>query len=108
MQDQKKPVAPKALQNPTSVKSEATAVPSAADALEKMEKLGDVKVIHGANDDVYPIAGCRVSLVRANLVDAFNIPADALAFVDGEQVDNEYILKEGAVLEFIKAAGVKG
>jgi hypothetical protein len=81
---------------------------SAEDVLAKMNAVGKVKVIHGANDDEFEAVGATVSAVRANLVDAFNIPADALAFVDGEQVDNEYSLKAGETLEFVKAAGVKG
>ena len=81
--------------------------PSAADILDKLE--GKVKVIHGANDDTFDgLVGQKVSTVRASLVDAFNIPGDALALVDGQQVDNEHILIAGQTLEFIKQAGVKG
>lgn len=80
--------------------------PSAANVLKAME--GKVKVIHGANDEEFELVGQKVSAVRASLVDAFNIPADALALVNGDQVGNDYQLKQNDVLEFIKAAGVKG
>ena len=43
-----------------------------------------VKVIHGANDDVFEgIAGMTVEEVQRNLVDAFNIPVDAISIVNG-------------------------
>lgn len=108
-QDQKKPRgfanASKTEQNLVPTEK---SVSSAADALARLEAAGKVKVIHGANDDEFEIAGACVSQVRANLVDAFNIPGDALAFVNGEQVDASYKLKENDTLEFVKQAGVKG
>jgi hypothetical protein len=81
--------------------------PDAASLLAKLE--GKVKVIHGANDDIYDgLVGQKVSTVRASLVDSFNIPGDALALVNGQQVANDYTLQQNDVLEFIKQAGVKG
>ena len=93
-------------------KSEATAVPqeqtvSAASALEKLEA-AKIKVIHGATDGEFGLAGAKVSTVRFSLVDAFNIPGDAQSFVNGEQVDANYVLQSNDVLEFVKQAGVKG
>lgn len=67
-----------------------------------------VKVIHGANDGVFDLAGCPVSGVRASLVDAFNIPEDAEEFVNGELVGSNYTLKQGDTLEFILRWGQKG
>ncbi|MEI8269921.1 MAG: hypothetical protein WCG45_00995 [bacterium] len=105
-QDQKKPggfsKAPKKVDAPAQ---EAQNLP---DVQGTIENIGKVKVIHGANDDEFAIAGATVAQVRANLVDAFNIPGDALAFVNGEQVDANHVLKSSEVLEFVKAAGVKG
>lgn len=85
----------------------AASAPSAKDALEKLEK-AQVKVIHGATDKSFDVVGSKISAVRASLVDAFNIPGDALAFVDGEKVDENYILQANQTLEFVKQAGVKG
>lgn len=93
---------------PKSVANAASEENQLPDVQSTIDNLGKVKVIHGANDDEFGIAGATVQQVRANLVDAFNIPGDALAFVDGEQVDQNHILQEGQVLEFVKAAGVKG
>ena len=67
-----------------------------------------VKIIHGANDGVFEVAGAKVETVRASLVDAFNIPADALAFVTGEQVERTYRLHPDDTLEFVKQKGKKG
>ena len=109
MQEQKKPggfsKAPKATDKVVAPVEQEL---NPKDVMAKLEAAGKVKVIHGANDDEFEIAGATVQQVRANLVDAFNIPGDALAFVDGEQVDGNHILQATQVLEFVKAAGVKG
>src|SRR5690606_19464861 len=78
-----------------------TSAPSATDALEKLAAAeGRVKVIHGSNDEIFDnLVGQKVSTVRASLVDAFNIPGDALAFVNGEQVDGSYVLQKNETLE---------
>ncbi len=69
---------------------------------------GLVKVVHGANDGTFPLAGCRVGAVRASLMDAFNLPHDAIAFVNGEPVDPCYFLRPDDTLEFCKQGGSKG
>jgi sulfur carrier protein ThiS len=67
-----------------------------------------VKVIHGANDGEFDLAGSKVSTVRASLVDAFNVPGDALAFVNGNVVPASYRLARNDTLEFVRAIGTKG
>ena len=67
-----------------------------------------VKVIHGANDGVFDLAGATVSRVQGSLLDAFNIPPDALPFVNGEQVDEDHLLWHDDTLEFILKFGQKG
>lgn len=69
---------------------------------------GAVKVIHGASEGVFPVAGHGVHAVRASLVDAFNIPPDAMSFMNGEQVSETYILRPDDTLEFCKQRGNKG
>jgi hypothetical protein len=49
-----------------------------------------------------------VSVVRSTFSAAYNIPAEALAFVDGVAVTEDYVLQPNETLEFIKQAGVKG
>ena len=67
-----------------------------------------VKVIHGANDGTFDLAGSKVSGVRASLVDAFNISQDAIAFVNGHRVADSYQLRVDDVIEFVRERGVKG
>ncbi len=69
---------------------------------------GAVKVIYGANDGVFDVAGHDVATVHRSLMDAFNIPTKAVAFVNGEQVDACYTLQAHDTLEFCKRAGSKG
>lgn len=68
----------------------------------------NVKVIHGANDGTFDLTGSKVSSVRASLVDAFNVPDDALAFVNGNLVPASYRLARNDTLEFVRAIGTKG
>lgn len=68
-----------------------------------------VKVIHGANDGAFALPpGTPVSLVRASLVDAFNIPGTAVPFVNGERVPGSHRLLGNDLLEFIVPKGRKG
>jgi len=68
-----------------------------------------VKVIHGANDDVFDrIAGVTVKQVHCNLVDAFNLRPDTLAFINGTQVGPSYRLRPNDTLEFCQQFGLKG
>lgn len=67
-----------------------------------------VKVIHGANDGMFAVEGASVRAVRSSLVDAFNIPDSAIAFVNGEQVDINFTLSANDTLEFCKQSGSKG
>jgi hypothetical protein len=111
-QQQRKPgsgFSNKAASESTSFPTSQSSAPSAADALAKLDEVAaNVKVIHGANDGDFALAGSKVATVRASLVQAFNIPGDALAFVNGEQVDGTHSLQANDVLEFVKQAGVKG
>ena len=69
---------------------------------------GFVKIIHGANDGIFNVVGASIANVQASLVDAFNIPAHAIAFVNGEQVRGDFRLQANSTLEFVKQAGRKG
>ena len=69
---------------------------------------GSVKIIHGANDGSFAVVGTSVASVQASLVDAFNIPLDVLAFVNGKRVRSDFRLRAGFTLEFVKHWGRKG
>ena len=77
---------------------------------ELLEKLyGDrpVKVIHGINDGLFNIAGMTVASLRESLTDAFNLPVDVLAFVNGEQVEPSCRLLPNDTVEFVEQYGEK-
>lgn len=66
-----------------------------------------IRVIHGATDGVFGLAGAMVSTAFLSLVDAFNIPSDAISLVNGSQVDPTYRLMPHDTLEFVKKSGEK-
>lgn len=67
-----------------------------------------VRVINGANDGFFEVAGYPVSSVRASLVDAFNISDDAIALANGRRIPDSYELHREDVLEFLHERGEKG
>lgn len=67
-----------------------------------------VKVIHGINDGTFALEGFSVASVSSSLIDAFNIPVDAIAFVNGTRVDMSCTLARNDTLEFCKPTGRKG
>lgn len=68
-----------------------------------------VKIIYGSADGVFSgVAGASLASLKTSLANAFNIPIDVLAFVNGEQVDFDYQVKDGDVVEFCKQFGQKG
>jgi excisionase family DNA binding protein len=69
---------------------------------------GRVKVIHGATDGIFEVAGASVESVQASVVDAFNVPAWAIAFVNGTLVGGRRWLLPNDVLEFVMPWGRKG
>jgi hypothetical protein len=69
---------------------------------------GFVKILHGANDGIFGVVGATVASVRESLVDAFNIPVEAMPFVNGETVKGDFRLRANDTLEFVKRAGRKG
>lgn len=75
-----------------------------------MEKDGAavVRIINGAWDGHFNIAGKPVSMILAALADSFSIRLKPLAFVNGSQVDMSYRLQANDHLEFTQSRGEKG
>jgi hypothetical protein len=67
-----------------------------------------VEVIHGVYAHSLPLAGMTVRQARAELEQRMNIDPDAMAVVDGHEADEDTILAQGQVLNFVKHAGEKG
>lgn len=59
-----------------------------------------VKVIHGTNDGIFNVAGATVATVQEILADAFNIPIEAFAHINGKIVGEEYRLRQQDIVEF--------
>ena len=68
----------------------------------------NIHIEHGANDIDMAVAGFPVNKIKNAVAQILSIPDDAIAFVDGEQVENDYVLKAGQRLEFLKESGRKG
>ncbi len=69
---------------------------------------GNVQVIHGVHAHSLPISGMTVRQARAELEERLNLAPDALAVVDGNEADEDTVLTENQVLNFVKHAGEKG
>jgi len=84
-----------------------------SNSVQTNESLGQlaqslVKVIHGTADGMYPLANHTVAAVRNTFSQTHNIPSDAVAFVNGVKVGDDFLITENSTLEFIKQAGKKG
>lgn len=81
---------------------------SIVEEIEKVEE-NKTRVTYGANDEELNIpSGTTVAKIRKSLSEAWKIPADAEALVDGNTVDEDYVIKNSDALEFFKVSGVKG
>lgn len=82
------------------------------DPLQDVERaLGRVTVSYGAYESGFDLAGKSVAYIRENLSHVWNIPADALAVIDGQPItvmENEQKVRANARIEFIKDDGEKG
>jgi hypothetical protein len=67
-----------------------------------------VEVIHGVYSHSLPLVGMTVAQARDELTERMNIDPDAISVVDGQEVDDNTILQEGQVLNFVKRSGEKG
>ena len=71
-------------------------------------EVGSVRVVHGANDGTFDVAGATVAVIQESLKDAFNLPLEAFAYVNGKIVGEEYRVQADDSLEFILPIGTKG
>lgn len=86
-----------------------TAAVNAENLVNRAKEIGNnIRVIHGANEGYFPVNGKTIGDVRKGLKDTFSLPGDAIAQVDGKDVNDDFVLASGQSLEFYKAAGTKG
>jgi hypothetical protein len=69
---------------------------------------GRVQVIHGVYAHSLPLAGMTVRQARTELEERMNIDPEAVAVVDGSEAEEDTVLREGQVLNFLTPAGEKG
>ena len=67
-----------------------------------------VEVIHGAHNGQHPVADQTVAAIRSTFAGPYNIPSDAIARINGNQVGDDYVLRPNEQLEFVKLEGIKG
>jgi hypothetical protein len=67
-----------------------------------------VDVIHGVYAHSLPLAGLTVRQARTELEERMNIDPESLAVIDGAEAEEEEVLREGQVLNFLTPAGEKG
>jgi hypothetical protein len=69
---------------------------------------GPVKVIHGANDDDFDLVGVEVMVVYQDFAVAFNMPKQAISFVNGVRTGRDHRLQRSEIWEFILPWSRKG
>lgn len=67
-----------------------------------------IRVVHGANEDHFEVAGSTVEYIATQLRVVFNISPDAEAILNGITVPFETVLSDGDQLEFVQENGRKG
>lgn len=67
-----------------------------------------VRVVHGANEAHFAVDGMTVGQLARQLRDVLNIPTSAAAFVNGTEVQDDHVVRDGNAVEFIRANGIKG
>lgn len=68
----------------------------------------NVHVSSGPYAEELPVAGTSVSGVRQKFADRFDIDPQSQAIVNGKRAGEDYILKAGESLMFVRHAGEKG
>ncbi len=69
---------------------------------------GLVTVLHAPYTEQLPVGEMSVRTVRERFTDRLDIHPDAVAFVDGNAVDDETVVHEGQRLMFMRPSGEKG
>jgi hypothetical protein len=69
---------------------------------------GSGGITHTANQGNFDVAGETVATVQERLADAFNIPIEAFAFINGKIVGEQFRLRANDDLVFSLLEGCKG
>ncbi len=67
-----------------------------------------VRIVSSSNESQLPVVGRTIRAAARSLREVFNIHPDASAYVNGQIVDDAYVLRDGDCLEFVRTLGQKG
>lgn len=65
-------------------------------------------VYNGVNKNTLNLTGNTVAQAVAKCADLLNLDEDSILKVNGSEVNADYVIEDGDILEFVKEAGVKG
>lgn len=72
------------------------------------KRTGRISITYGIHSFDAEVAGRTVASIRAVLSQPLGLHPMAVALVDGQEVDETYVLKAGESLELVRLAGEKG
>jgi hypothetical protein len=68
----------------------------------------NIQISCGASTGRFPVTGKTVAEVGELMREVLNVTKLSTGLVNGKEVEGDYVLKEGDILEFLKPAGKKG
>jgi len=74
----------------------------------KNSKVGSIKVYCGACSGNFPVVGKTILQARTIVQDGLNVSVEANPLVNGDVANENYVLKEKDILEFVRPSGRKG
>jgi hypothetical protein len=92
----------------SAIEFQARSVMTRPDAEAGARTTTTIHVSCGASSGNFPVVGKSVGEVGNFLREVLNVDRMSTGLVNGQSVDNDYILKEGDNLEYLKPAGRKG
>ena len=90
------------------LQAKLTSVMNRPDAKFGHKTATTIEVTCGANTGNFPVTGRRVGEVAEYLREVLNVTRMSTGLVNGKEKGNDYVLKEGDRLEFLKPTGKKG
>ena len=69
---------------------------------------GNVTVMHGPYAERLPVGSRTIAEIRSDFATRLDLDENAVAILDGHEVDDQTVVHEGQVLLFTRRAGEKG
>ena len=94
---------------PRQRRSDAAPGPQSGGTATETVGHGHAQVVHGAFDELLPVAGMTVAEIRRQFRDDLHLNPEAMALIDGAPVSGEdQVVGPGQHLLFIRRSGEKG